>query len=1413
MKKIVRVGIDLGAKNTGLVIHDGQESFGHLIAIGDNGTTWAMNERTTRRHQRRGLKRRKLAKRLLRVILADGLGVDLNFKIEKNLTAEQLFFGYLNRRGFTFLNEADDDSEERVLEGAALQSLRRAYPGLPQAESPTVDLSVFVQAISTDQELNRTTLAETIGRMTDDEMPRKIRKTIISKIKAVIREFELGAKPRAQYFDELKKNLGERFSKLDDEQLRKLFPGTQGKQTADRIAHLIGNVSNLQLRTLRRYFNNKTYQNGDGWDEARLHKLLRRSIVSWHPNGDPKIRNTRKLLLEELARVGSILNFLLSTKPHLTIPPFEDQNNRRPISANTLILSYAQARTFSAKCDFWVSQLSAHETGWAEGLPDPAAFGFLPPGADRQGQINALFLQRILDRVSSRDPYELRRFRRLSNSKEWDKEKGFANLKSVFGGQREAAQEFIELALTYFEQLDAIRRGDYDSAVAQSNRSEDPTRTVPLFMPVLGRPRMNKYSLAANLGRRLGAGRALAANEIEQLTTGLKNTVSGKAQIQTLLELLSTLEKSKGSRTLTRLNFILTHVDENERSSQYTRFVDTLSDPGLAKDLGKRSRLEQLRALPLAFLELINASRIPFDPQYLDGMVDLVRIYNLLVSPKNGFSKVLNWVDAENFWRSNGFPNEPKNTPGFGSPRCLILQEKTTRPVDGVLKRVLEFVATKAASEVIARIPAGQEGKEWRGEIDISIEENPFESQREVLKLKQVAGLLSPREAKRKEQLIQTAAQNQANAEHTKHTRIASASGDICAYTGNPIGESGERDYIIPRSLSRRTAKKVFNDEMNLIWVSSEGKRRRDGRIYTLDDLHPNYLQFQFQTTDTKRISEWLESRGGDVFQKLSRFSFRDLDGTDRRVARHVLFLPEANEHRRQAILYLSSRSKAPLSGAQRFFIELLQSRIRAEARRRSGVKISRVSLRKISSSQISDERDALSRRAGDVFQKGDRQSAYSHVVDATLALSLGYLSESGEVVEPENLMPKGLNIHWPKEKSPYSVRNMGRFEWLSGNPVAFHPIPLWLSREELRIGFSWKDGLRIKNERADEFWLQISGYLQRETSNDLCQERESLARSGRSLRYHVIDLEKYGGLFKDIQRSSDEKIRDSLLRQLAVLDELVYWTLREDPFQKNYEEPEKADEYLQSKTTLKPGGALRRYLEAANPSLILPVRRDLERLLKALANAVQEHKATTFSNKAERQHAVKRSYQERAKSDLKIRIGGRDRQKRRREIALSLLPSGTQGSKCLITRRSVRGEMVTQVQINPPGTFMMSDDNELVLASSIKRSNKMVVLKEKTRLASPPAEKLQVKKEPPVALKQIGLKELWEFRAYSHNRQKVRVGGDALSLLFGRADWRERPPSERHSALSAFPEGLQKPKSIYFTYLSEDEVEAIYTT
>ena len=385
------IAIDLGTRNSGIV-HLSYEvlnnkleinsSKGELIQIDIKNKIWSQASRRITRHRIRNYKRRKLAKRLLIVILENHFRIkikDLNFREKDAL------FGLLKRRGYTFFEPKKNPNEEllnqiklpeRIIKiefAKELDNYLDLYNKIKKnpkeiKELPIESINELIKNLTPLKEDIRI-LDKNLSKNEIKEKQNKINnqfKENDNEVKQVIKLINdirspSGAKHRSEYIDdinkEIEKEVNSKYKHLD-----KIL----SKIKKEHLSNLICNISNLQLRVLRKYFNyiredtkgvsNYKYfvpknfnlkaqedrkPDLDIWDESKLARIYYKWVKSWHPNKsiEDEIKNFR-LLLKTLKNVKgctneknsnpkeTFINFLITYDPKKTIPPYEDMNNR-----------------------------------------------------------------------------------------------------------------------------------------------------------------------------------------------------------------------------------------------------------------------------------------------------------------------------------------------------------------------------------------------------------------------------------------------------------------------------------------------------------------------------------------------------------------------------------------------------------------------------------------------------------------------------------------------------------------------------------------------------------------------------------------------------------------------------------------------------------------------------------------------------------------------------------------------------------------------------------------------------------------------------------------------------------------------------------------------------------------------------
>ena len=193
-------------------------------------------------------------------------------------------------------------------------------------------------------------------------------------------ELESGGRHRSKYFKEVESVL-----KSEDHSqgyLKKFCKNLQscsfknGSEplNVEKLTNLIGHLSNMELKPLRKYFNDKKHRDGNYWDETRLSNLFNRWILSeWRINLE---KDKEKITgkggdYKELCKYwrgwkkespDAVVNFWLKTDPFYTIPPYQDNNNRHPPKCQSLVLNSEFLYNNYPEWQGWLKKLKALET-------------------------------------------------------------------------------------------------------------------------------------------------------------------------------------------------------------------------------------------------------------------------------------------------------------------------------------------------------------------------------------------------------------------------------------------------------------------------------------------------------------------------------------------------------------------------------------------------------------------------------------------------------------------------------------------------------------------------------------------------------------------------------------------------------------------------------------------------------------------------------------------------------------------------------------------------------------------------------------------------------------------------------------------------------------------------------------------
>ncbi|WP_422474353.1 type II-B CRISPR-associated RNA-guided endonuclease Cas9/Csx12 [Endozoicomonas sp. ALB032] len=1023
------IAIDLGAKYTGvhtMHYHQGEDprnsplNSGYVLLLDDDNFQLSQQGRTQVRHQGRNYDRRKLAKRLLLTILKDIYAVNPYTWSEKD---REFLFGLLNRRGF---NRFDDESLSKppACSPSAFEHIIPELAGYNDIEEwlqrTAEDSSAIHEAIERLGKTRDFSKGLPAEWRDDKKIIESAHKYMCEFLKTRINAHEEGHLHRRDYLQ----NIASDICLEKDGKLKEIF--SQTPLSVDEFSKLIGHVSNLKLSTLRRYFNDSSFsksKKGDYWDEERFSKQFWRSIKNWHCDQQTKANWQKLLKLRKTQQ--SVINLMLTIDPLLTIPPYEDQNNRRPPKDKTLYFSASALDRAYPRWRIIVERILRHQPELDE--PHAETVARLDAALDKDG----ILLMRILDRSRDWDPYQIRA---LSTGKPEKGNKLKAAMDELLLHLSQHAEPFLsKIARPYYQQIADARKGlwspeDDNNLLLSLNRT--PQRKANQLPKLLGR------IIGSDLGDK-------AEQKIDNLKSawGIGGGKFNGRSIKGWCKLASELQKDHGNRLKTHLLQFQSLRDRIESGLTETKL------PKHGKDLLK---LADTAGTVADFItDKLNLS--PENARRFSNIFQLAQIYNLLESDPSGFSHSSQPTAEENLWRM-----KTVNQDGKDCARACLLSSDSIRPFDGMLGRILEKQAYAIANEKNRQI-AESSPDNCSLVVPILLEENRFQFAEDLYTIKR---------NKKKKKDAQKGGESELARFRDKEQRIREASQGICAYTGHSLGRYGEYDHIIPRSYTQKRMGTVFNSEANLLFVSSTGNQKKGDTTYTLSELSSNYLENIFGTSDIKAIEATIRKKAQPFIDRKELISFHTLTAEEQQAIRHGLFIPGFRD---ELLQLLAGQRKARVNGTQAW----LAKRIMHYIRKVQGNRV-RFELVKVPVESVQLCRGILASQHPELA-KASPQPIASHAIDAALvsgsllmessvarALKIAPVSSEKQAEWLNSLLPESIDIRVLRKKPLYRKDDLASSRLFKAGLYAERFIPLLVFSDRLRLGFTPENSVKV---------------------------------------------------------------------------------------------------------------------------------------------------------------------------------------------------------------------------------------------------------------------------------------------------------------------------------------------------------------
>ena len=310
------ISIDMGAKNNGVFVAKTKDNEivdkkAFNVFIDGKKINFSKKSRRENRHRVRNIQRRKLAKRLL---------WDLLQKDTFSKKEQEKLQGILNNRGFTYMDDErftqfGSNTMEIFDDLKEFENKDKFNTKLESFDDEHKLLDFLNKLIQTTDKKIALKKQDYANEFEEDFIDIKDElKAFKSFLETIIQALQTGAKPRETYLKEIKQQI-DKFDFIEDKK---------------HFYNLIGNISNFQLRFLRKYFNQNSTNN--------KYKLIKNYFQRFHYKTD-KEKHNKKAIFEHLCEYDSFESFLKNTPPNITITPFEDMNNRDTYKCNSMLIS------------------------------------------------------------------------------------------------------------------------------------------------------------------------------------------------------------------------------------------------------------------------------------------------------------------------------------------------------------------------------------------------------------------------------------------------------------------------------------------------------------------------------------------------------------------------------------------------------------------------------------------------------------------------------------------------------------------------------------------------------------------------------------------------------------------------------------------------------------------------------------------------------------------------------------------------------------------------------------------------------------------------------------------------------------------------------------------------------------------
>lgn len=1077
------MSLDLGGQYTGFFsFTDSLDNALSGTIIYDKSFVLSQVNRRQKRHSKRNNIRNKLAKRLFLLILQK------HYSLVLDVLPDEIR-GLFNKRGYTYVGFELDEADREALESNVLKDFLSERLQPIDKDS---DVEDFLNRIASNPESFTSykkrfeTLFASSTHLSNkkldlineikSEYTESAKKLLdgLKVVKKIIDEFDKqenqGHLPRAKYFEELREFIN------TNEKVKNFFESNN--LNTNNMANLIGNISNYQLKELRRYFNDKEMKNGDLWEPEKLRRITERFVRSWHPKSETD--RQRRLELLKILKSKEIIEFLTTTQPTMTIPPYNDMNNRGAVKCQTLRLN---EKYLDRHLPNWKDiAIELNYGKFSNDLADSTIKGYSQ---------ESTLLHRLLDTTKEIDIYELRA-----------KEPSRLLIEKL---GKEDAKSFHNFAQNYYDLIrQKVRPGIWMPA-----KNNDNTLNLDDHSNMLKRcdhnPPHKKNQIHNFVAEILGI--KLDEAKFDKFEKELWNSKIGNKKLSTYCANIEDLRKTYGNI--------------------FKQVVDTGEDKNVLK---YQKDLEFWTTKIAEFFGIDDEHK-----QRFNNLFSMAQLHTIIDTPRSGFSSTCKWCSAENRFRSETklYNDETGEVYNKATAICQRLPADTQRPFSGKIERYIDKLGFE-----LAKIKARELEEVKTKEIKVSIilEQNAFEYEESIqsAEIKKA----SKKAKKRLEQSIKYAKKSLED----KNSRIKAFSNSICPYCGETIREDGEIDHILPRSYTLKHYGTVFNSEGNLIYVHQKCNQAKSDTIYKLSDTKidiseqwieeqidkiKDYKTFSILTPDEQKAFRYalFLSNESDAYKKVVDWLRTEqstrVNGTQKYLAKKI---------QEKLIKMLPDKHLS--------FEFILADAMEVSDLRERYAKINpllKKPEKQVPSSHAIDAVMAFVARYQKIFQNGTPPSA-----DDVVKLSM---IENWEPVSNE-LLTKGLSTNQKIEKmiksGDYSQKRMRE---VFGKPVFKDEAigeryrPIVIDGDKIYIGYPRK----TQGGRYDlHYCSEVTNKKEKELINSALEKYAKLVKDEQNMKLYEIDKKAINEASNSLFGSTYNSLSESQKREAIIIETII---------------------------------------------------------------------------------------------------------------------------------------------------------------------------------------------------------------------------------------------------------------------------------